>query len=211
MTTKFRSKAQNTQSQNTQSQNTQDSTQSQPKSFTIPDAQKTFQALGFITKVLCIIGLVILFLLNLQPWLEVGKNISEGITIIPFQSSLIAIPFVGGWMKWAIAELTMIVGVFLCVAVQLVQIMPVFVRKAYSYKSVKIASATAYIVEFLVVFLRFPPYQSLEDFWLDLFKWDLYLVDWNNLIMFTITIFGFEGLVVVSLKLLDAVTNRRNA
>jgi hypothetical protein len=50
-------------------------------------------------------GIGFVGLLNVQPWIELAKQISKQLTNIPFLDSLVKIPFLGGWIEWGFLNL----------------------------------------------------------------------------------------------------------
>jgi hypothetical protein len=163
------------------------------------------QNIGRVTRVIFIGGMVFLVIINAQPWMELARKIVPTITTIPFLESLVRIPFLGGWIQWAVKEMTSILGLLLCGTIQIVEIMPMLNPSPVLKK----LRAAAYAIEFLVCFLRFPPYQGgtaafLEDFG----RWDAYLIDWWNLVFFIVTMTGFEIAVKVGLTVLQSMNSR---
>lgn len=163
------------------------------------------QNIGRVTRVIFIGGMVFLVIINAQPWMELARKIVPTITTIPFLESLVKIPFLGGWIQWAVKEMTSILGLLLCGTIQIIEIMPML----NSSPVLKRLRAVAYGIEFLVCFLRFPPYQGgtagfLEDFG----RWDAYLIDWWNLVFFIVTMTGFEIAVKVGLTILQSMNSR---
>ena len=82
---------------------------------TEPSTQQTatlpstaLQNIGRVTRVIFIGGMVFLVVINAQPWMELARKIVPTITSIPFLESLVRIPFLGGWVQWAVREMTSI-------------------------------------------------------------------------------------------------------
>jgi hypothetical protein len=173
---------------------------------TIPQPMQTSTVLynvGRISRVVFIGGMIFLIIINAQPWMELARKIVPTLTAIPFIDSLVKIPFLGGWIQWAVREMTSILGLLLCGTVQIIEIMPMLKPNDAVLKKLR---AAAYAIEFLVCFIRFPPYQGgtagfLEDFG----HWDSYLIDWWNLVFFLVTMTGFEIAVKVAITILQSV------
>jgi hypothetical protein len=138
--------------------------------------------------------------------MELARKIVPTITTIPFLDSLVKVPFLGGWVQWAVKEMVSILGLLLCGTIQIIEIMPMLNPSPVLNK----LRAGAYAIEFLVCFLRFPPYQGgaaalMEDFG----RWDSYLIDWWNLVFFIVTMTGFEIAVKVGLTVLQNTKPQR--
>jgi hypothetical protein len=163
--------------------------------------------IGKVTRVVFIGGMVFLIIINAQPWMDLAKRIVPTLTTIPFIDSLVKIPFLGGWIQWAVREMTSILGMLLCGTVQIIEIMPMLKPNDPILNKLR---AAAYAIEFLVCFLRFPPYQGgtaafIEDFG----RWDSYLIDWWNLVFFIVTMTGFEIAVKVAITILQKTHSSR--
>lgn len=159
---------------------------------------------GRATRVIFIGGMIFLVIINAQPWIELARKIVPTITTIPFLSSLIKIPFFGGWVQWAVKEMVSILGLLLCGTIQIIEIMPMLFPSNSTLKKLRTA---AYAIEFLVCFLRFPPYAGgVSAFWDDFGRWDSYLIDWWNLVFFIVTMTGFEIAVKVGITILQNIS-----
>lgn len=147
-----------------------------------------------IARFLFTAGIGFLMLINVQPWLELSKAIAKQITTIPFLSSLVAIPFLGGWIQWLFANIVPILGCILWAIVQLIEVLPMMAEAPANLKErLEKYRWVAYAIETIVCFLRYPPYNGgmaavLED----APNWDASLIDWWNLVFFLVTMFGFE-------------------
>jgi hypothetical protein len=160
---------------------------------------------GKVTRIIFIGGMIFLVIINAQPWIELARKIVPTITTIPFLSSLIKIPFLGGWVQWAVKEMVSILGLLLCGTIQIIEIMPMLYPNNPALKNLR---AIAYAIEFLVCFLRFPPYAGgVSAFWDDFGRWDSYLIDWWNLAFFIITMTGFEVAVKVGIIILQSLSS----
>lgn len=158
---------------------------------------------GRVTRIIFIGGMVFLIVINAQPWMEVARRIVPTITTIPFLDSMVKIPFLGGWVQWMVKEMVSILGLLLCGTIQIIEILPMLVPNNPTLNKLR---AAAYSIEFLVCFLRFPPYEGgtagfLEDF----ARWDSYLIDWWNLVFFIITMTGFEIAVKTAITILQSI------
>lgn len=159
--------------------------------------------IGKVTRVIFIGGMVFLVIINAQPWMELARKIVPTITTIPFIDSLVKIPFLGGWVQWGVREMTSILGLLLCGTVQIIEIMPMLRPNNSALNKFR---AIAYAIEFLVCFLRFPPYQGgTAAFFEDFGRWDSYLIDWWNLVFFIVTMTGFEIAVKVGIIVLQNI------
>ena len=171
-------------------------------------ASATLHNIGRATRVIFIGGMVFLIIINAQPWMELARRIVPTITTIPFLESLVKIPFLGGWVQWAVKEMTSILGLLLCGTIQIIEIMPMLKPNNQALKNLR---AAAYAIEFLVCFLRFPPYQGgTAAFFEDFGRWDAYLIDWWNLVFFIVTMTGFEIAVKVGITILQNLNSRTN-
>ena len=146
-----------------------------------------------IAKTLTWSGIGFVGLLNVQPWIELAKQISKQLTNIPFLDSLIRIPFLGGWIEWGFLNLVAILGIVLSGITQLMEILPSLVDNASS--NIITYRWIAYSFEAVICFLRFPPYEGgvnavVEDFP----SWDASLIDWWLLVLFLVTMFSFEAI-----------------
>ena len=167
---------------------------------------RTLYNVGKFTRVVFIGGMFFLVIINAQPWIELARRIVPTITTIPFLDSLIKIPFLGGWIQWVVKELISILGLLLCGTIQIIEIMPMLQPGSKALKNLR---AGAYSIEFLVCFLRFPPYVGgVPAFWEDFGRWDSYLIDWWNLIFFLVTMTGFELVVKVGITVLQNLSPR---
>lgn len=162
---------------------------------------KVLENTGKVTRCIFAGGLVFLVIINAQPWIELARRIMPTITVVPFLDSLVQIPFIGGWFQWLMKEAISILGLLLCGTVQIIEIMPMLMPKNQVLKNLR---AGAYAIEFLVCFLRFPPYTGgVAAFWEDFGTWDTYLIDWWNLAFFVLTMTGFELAVKLGITVLQ--------
>ena len=167
---------------------------------------KVLENMGKVTRVIFIGGLVFLTIINAQPWIELAKRIIPTITVIPFVDSLVKIPFIGGWLQWMLKEAVSILGLLLCGTIQIIEIMPMLKPGIQSLKNLR---AGAYAIEFLVCFMRFPPYVGgFAAFWDDFGTWDPYLIDWWNLVFFVLTMTGFEIAVKLGIIVLQNLNSK---
>lgn len=165
-------------------------------SQTTEASNKNEQVLLRIARFIFTAGIGFLMLINVQPWLELSRNIAKQITTIPFLDSLVKIPFAGGWIEWIFANIIPILGCILWGIVQLIEVMPMMAESsipAHLKERLERYRWVAYAIETIVCFLRYPPYNGgmaavLED----APNWDSSLIDWWNLVFFLVTMFGFE-------------------
>ena len=136
-------------------------------------------------------------LLNVQPHIELAKQIAKQLTTIPFLDSLVQIPYLGGWIQLLFVNIVAVLGMVLWGVTQYVEILPIFVENPS--QALKTCRWVAYAYESIVCFLRFPPYEGgvsgvLDDFG----RWDSSLIDWWLLVLFLVTMFSVELVVVVA-------------
>lgn len=200
---------------------------------------------GFIrrfSKFLFTMGLGAMMLLNCQPWLELAAQIAGQIKIVPFLDSLIAIPYLGGWIQWLAVNGARILGLLLWISVQLIEIIPMVAKdpqivamwvERWDGKEFRVRGdgsssdqlktifnqfptewfaslaqyrAAAYALEFLVCFLRFPPYEGgVEAIVFDFPNFDPSLILWWQLTLFLLTMFGFEICLRLILRLWQGI------
>ncbi len=146
---------------------------------------------------LIVAGIGFIGLLNVQPHIELAKQIAKELTNIPFLDSLVQLPVLGGWIEFIFLNLVAILGIVLWGLTQLAEILPMMIdnpsQRLQTYRWI------AYGYEAIICFLRFPPYEGgvsavLEDFG----QWDLSLIDWWILVLFLVTMFSFELIFVVA-------------
>jgi hypothetical protein len=159
--------------------------------------RKNGRNLRTLAEFLIVAGIGFIGLLNVQPHIELAKQIAKELTNIPFLDSLVQIPFLGGWIQFIFLNLVAILGIVLWGLTQLAEILPIVIEnpneRLQTYRWI------AYGYETIICFLRFPPYEGgvsavFEDFW----RWDINLIDWWILVLFLVTMFSFELIYVVS-------------
>lgn len=155
------------------------------------------RSLKSIAGFLIVAGIGFVGLLNVQPHIELAKQIAKQLTNIPFLDSLIQIPFLGGWIEFIFLNLVAILGIVLWGLTQLAEILPMLVENPS--RRLQTCRWVAYAYESIVCFLRFPPYEGgvsafFDDFW----RWDTNLIDWWILVLFLVTMFSFELIFVVA-------------
>ncbi len=152
--------------------------------------------LSVIVRFLFLAGIGFIGLLNVQPHIELAKQIAKELTNIPFADALVKLPFLGGWIEFIVLNLVAILGIVLWGLTQLAQILPILIEnpseRLQAYRWI------AYGYEAIICFLRFPPYEGgvdavIEDFG----RWDSSLIDWWILVLFLVTMFSFELIFVV--------------
>lgn len=160
-------------------------------------ARKSGKNIRTISEFLIVAGIGFIGLLNIQPHVELAKQIAKELTNIPFLDSLVQIPYLGGWIQFIVLNLIPILGIVLWGLTQLAEILPIVVenpsQRLQTYRWIP------YGYETIICFLRFPPYEGgvsavFEDFW----RWDINLIDWWILVLFLVTMFSFELIYVVS-------------
>ncbi len=156
-----------------------------------------FLTLKNIAGFLIMAGVGFIGLLNIQPHIELAKQIAKELTNIPFLDSLVRIPLLGGWIEFFFLNIVAVLGIVLWGLTQLAQILPMQVDnpsdRLQTYRWV------AYGYEAIICFLRFPPYEGgaqavVEDFG----NWDSSLIDWWTLVLFLVTMFSFELIFVMA-------------
>lgn len=149
-----------------------------------------------IARFLFTAGIGFLMIVNVQPWLELSRNIAKQITTIPFLDSLVSIPLLGGWVEWLTANIIPVLGCILWGIIQLIEVLPMMAESSipgHLKERLEHYRWVAYAIETIVCFLRYPPYSGGMDAILtDAPNWDSSLIDWWNLVFFLVTMFGFE-------------------
>jgi hypothetical protein len=159
--------------------------------------RKNSRNLRTIAEFLILFGIGFIGLLNVQPHIELAKEIAKELTNIPFLDSLVQIPFLGGWIQFIFFNLVPILGIVLWGLTQLAEIMPIIIenpsQRLQTYRWI------AYGYETIICFLRFPPYEGgVSAVFEDFLRWDVNLIDWWVLVLFLVTMFSFELIYVVS-------------
>lgn len=158
----------------------------------------------------CILGgLGYLMLLNVQPWLEVAELAAKEIKILPFQDTLVSIPFLGGLILWTIVNGAKILAIFLWGIVNGLESLPFFIETEFGNRVPEIIKKDlntyrliAYVTETIVCWVRYPTYSGgwsavVSDFP----NFDMALIDWNNAVVFLLAIAGFELCLQVSKRI----------
>lgn len=149
-----------------------------------------------------------LLVLNSQPWMDVSRQLSREITVIPFLDTLINIPFgIGGWIEWILINFSELIGSLLCVLVQFMELAPMFVSDPVAKAALEALRWPVYVFEFSVCFTKFPAYEggfaALAN---DAPYWDTSLIDWRHLLIFIpLAMFGFEWSVRIMKIFLDGL------
>ena len=149
----------------------------------------------------CILGgLGYLMLLNVQPWIDVAELAAKEIKILPFQDTLVSIPFLGGLILWCIVNGSKILAIFLWGIVNGLESLPFFIETSFGNKvpewikkDLNTYRLVGYVTETIVCWVRYPTYIGgwgavVSDFP----NFDMALIDWNNLVVFLLAILGFE-------------------
>jgi hypothetical protein len=180
-----------------------------------------------------------LMLLNAQPWLKLAAIAEPMFATVPFLGALVSIPYIGGWVEFAIANLAAFLGLFTWGVLQFLEILPMAYDKenilgglikqwqGREYDSEKEKNKAlkklkemfnaiptedvealdkyrkwAYIIEFAGCFLLYLPYEggwaALVD---DAFAWDTDSILWPQLAMIPVSMFGFEILFKLVIRI----------
>lgn len=180
-----------------------------------------------------------LMLLNAQPWLKFADMAAPMIGTIPFFSTLVKIPYLGGWIEFASANLAAITGVSAWGLIQFCEILPIVLDKELivgnlirnwqgvdydvskekndAVKKLKVAfnklptediealeiyRAWAYVAEFIGCTVLYLPYEGgFQAFADDTPAWDWDSILWGNLLMIPVSMFGFELLLKITIRL----------
>lgn len=149
----------------------------------------------------CILGgLGYLMLLNVQPWIDVADLAAKEVKILPFQDTLVAIPYLGGLILWCIVNGAKILAIFLWGIVNGLESLPFFVETAFGNKipnwikkDLNTYRLIGYVTETIVCWVRYPTYtggwNAVVSDWPN---FDMALIDWNNVVVFLLSIAGFE-------------------
>ena len=149
----------------------------------------------------CILGgLGYLMLLNVQPWIDVAELAAKEIKILPFQDTLVSIPFLGGLILWCIVNGSKILAIFLWGIVNGLESLPFFIETSFGNKvpewirkDLNTYRLVGYITETIVCWVRYPTYIGGWGAVVSGFpNFDMALIDWNNLVVFLLAILGFE-------------------
>lgn len=149
----------------------------------------------------CILGgLGYLMLLNVQPWIAVAVIAAKQVKILPFQDTLVSIPFLGGLILWVITKAATILAIFLWGIINGLESLPFFIETSFGSKvpewikkDLNTYRLIAYVTETVVCWVAYPTYQGgwnaiVQDFP----NIDMALIDWNNMVVFLLSILGFE-------------------
>ena len=195
---------------------------------------------AFFAGKLCATALIgYLMLLNSQPWLKFGAMSADAIAYIPFLGMLIKIPFLGGWIQLAAANLGAIFGLATWGVIQFLECLPMAFDRDRVYQSLikkhqgreydtdkeknagvkKIKEMFnalplddlealenyrkwAYVAEGLACFVMYCPYQGgLPGLMSDAPAWDADLILWDKLAMIPVSMFGFELLFKLTIRI----------
>lgn len=160
--------------------------------------QASNKNLKIIGKLLFLGGVGFVGVLNVQPWIDVARQMAKQITFVPFLGSLIKIPFLGGWIQWGATESLSILGMVFWGMTQYMELIPEFTSGETKVWLTKVRYLV-YVFEFVVCFMRFPAYEGgyaglAEDFP----NLDISSVDWwNLLVILPISAFAFEAIFLV--------------
>jgi hypothetical protein len=185
-----------------------DSTNSNAVTTTFKPSGLGRALLSFI--LLCVIGGIgYLILLNVQPWTDVAEKAAKAVKILPFQDTLVAIPFLGGLILWVIVNASKLLAMALWGIVNGLENLPFFLDTAFAKKIPKAIiedlnwyRAIAYIVEGIVCWVQYPTYQGgWAAVVMDWPNFDLSLIDWDHVGTFLLALGGCEICVQVGIRL----------
>jgi hypothetical protein len=154
-------------------------------------------------------GIGYLILLNVQPWVDVAEKAAKAVKILPFQDTLVAIPFLGGLILWCIVNASKLLAVALWGIVNGLENLPFFLDTAFAKKIPKeiiqdlnLYRAVAYVVEAIVCWIQYPTYQGgWPAVVMDWPNYDMNLIDWNQVGTFLLALGGCEICVQVGIRL----------
>jgi hypothetical protein len=157
----------------------------------------------------CVVGIVILVvcLLNIQPWLEVSAQIVQEIRRMPFAGAM-NLPLIGWLITAFVVVLADVLGVGIWAIVQQAQIRALLhtlkvrpIKNSEVLKKAMLWRGVSYALEVGVSLLRFPPYEGgVSQFWEDAPDWNPDRLDWWMLVVFLVSIGAVELLVVMFLS-----------
>lgn len=154
--------------------------------------------------------------LNLQPWLDVGAWLAGSGLEFPFMDLFMKVPFLRGIVTGIVTSAASLFAVGLWLIVQTLQVMALIaespaVQNAFAklFRGIPLSQWIAtnsttvgrlgwggYLLEGFVSFLAYPPYGSgFSDLAADAGNWDPYLISWEDIALFSVTILMFEGFV----------------
>jgi hypothetical protein len=181
-----------------------------------------------IFKVIVWAILALIMWLNLQPWLDVGEWIASSGIIFPFQDSILGLPVIKQVVQFLLNNVAALFAIALWAIVQTLQVMALMadntrVREAFSrlFKGLPLSTWVienakdlawlgwcAYILEGFVCLLTYPPYgDGVSDLIADFGAWDAYLLRWDQMALFAVTVLMFEGFVWLSCFFAGMVVN----
>lgn len=154
-------------------------------------------------------GMGYLILLNIQPWMDVAEIAAKQVKILPFQDTLVGIPFLGGLILWCIVNAAKLLAIALWGIVNGLENLPFFLDTTLGKKVPKAIlkdllffRLAAYVIEAVVCWVRYPTYQGgwsavVQD-WPN---YDMNLIDWDGTGAFLLAIAGCEICVQVCIRL----------
>jgi hypothetical protein len=157
-----------------------------------------------------------MILLNVQPWIAVAKSAAKHISVVPY-FLLEWIPFIGrdlaeGARALIQPNITALMGITLWAVTQSIEVTPILAHftdwepPVWLRNKLSLFRALSYMLELIVCFLQYPPYQGgIEAFYADMGRWDFALIDFNNMVLFVIALFGVEASVWIALTILQAL------
>lgn len=179
------------------------------------NSQVTFKPNGLFKGIFSFIllcglgGIGYLILLNVQPWVDVAEEAAKAVKILPFQDTLVALPFLGGLILWVIVNASKLLAVALWGIVNGLENLPFFLDTAFAkkipkeiIKDLNVYRAVAYVIEAIVCWVQYPTYQGgWSAVVQDCPYWDMNLIDWNQVATFLLAIGGCEICVQVGIRL----------
>ena len=154
-------------------------------------------------------GMGYLILLNIQPWMDVAEIAAKQVKILPFQDTLVGIPFLGGLILWAIVNAAKLLAIALWGIVNGLENLPFFLDTTLGkkvpksiLKDLQLFRVAAYVIEAIVCWVRYPTYQGgwnavVQDYP----NFDMNLIDWDGTGAFLLAIAGCEICVQVCIRL----------
>lgn len=160
--------------------------------------------IGFIT-----IVMGFLLVLNIQPWVEVAAAGAKEVRVIPFQDTIVSIPYLGGLILWCIVNGAVILAIGLWGIVNGFENLPFLLDTAIGKKvpreildNLLMLRLIAYCIDVTVCWVRYPTYQGgwnavVQDFP----NFDMNLIDWQGTGVFLLSVLGAEAVVFLLTRL----------
>lgn len=151
--------------------------------------------LDWYAKILITLGAIIVIVLNIQPFTELGNNISQEIETIPLIDTISSFPILGklfggfieNLLRWFLFSRGDLISLAMWGVVNYLELLHLF------FDGNLWLSIAAYIFEFVVNLFKYEIYGSgYEDFFKDFWWWNLEDWNWFQLMMMIVSIFGGE-------------------